>query len=204
MRSTSFLACVLVAALATPAVAQTPPTGTPTPIRGTVEKLDDHTLTVKLRDGGMAAVTLAPTFTVRTVVAKTLEDIKPGDYVASTSIKSPDGTLQAIEVHIFPEKMRGAGEGQIPWDLVPNSLMTNATVAKVTGVPQGRVMKVTFKGKESEIIVPSGIPIVAYGPGDVSLLKPGTTIFVFARKQPDGSLTAGGVTAEKDGVKPPM
>src|SRR5262249_52055666 len=110
----------------------------------------------------------------------------------------------AIEVHIFPEAMRGTAEGQFPWDLVPDSIMTNATVAGITSVPQGQVLKVSYKGGESEIIVPSDIPIVTYVPGDASLLKPGAAIFTVALKKPDGSLTSTRVTAEKDGVKPPM
>ena len=100
--------------------------------------------------------------------------------------------------------MRGTAEGQFPWDLVPDSVMTNATVAQITGAPQGQVMKVTYKGSEAEVTVPPGIPIVGYAPADASLLKPGTAIFIVARKQADGTLTAASVTAEKDGVKPPM
>jgi hypothetical protein len=204
MRSTSLLAAFFIALLVLPALAQAPPEGTPTRIRGTVDKLDGQTLTVKSRDGQPLTVALAPNFTVRGVVAKTVADIKAGDYVASTSVKGPDGTLKAIEVHIFPENLRGTAEGQFPWDLVPDSVMTNATVSLITAAPQGQVMKVTFKGSEAEVTVPPGIPIVGYAPADASLLKPGTAIFIVARKQADGTLTAASVTAEKDGVKPPM
>ena len=204
MRATPFLAAVFIALLALPALAQTPPEGTPTRIRGTVDKLDGQTLTVKSRDGQLLTVALAPNFTVRGVVAKGVADIKVGDYVASTSVKGPDGKLKAIEVHIFPENMRGTAEGQFPWDLVPESVMTNATVAQITAAPQGQVMKVTYKGSEAEVAVPPGIPIVGYVPADTNLLKSGITIFIVARKQADGTLTAASVTAEKDGVKPPM
>ena len=121
MRLQSFFAAVFVAALALPAVAQNPPASPPARIRGTVEKLDGQALTVKSREGQQVTVTLAPNFAVRAVVAKkNLADIKPGDFVASTSVKGPDGKLRAIEVHILPESLRGvAGEGQFPWDLVP-------------------------------------------------------------------------------------
>jgi hypothetical protein len=204
MRLTSLFAFVLIAALIAPAFAQAPPAAPPTRIRGTVEKLDNHTLTVKARDGGATAVTLAPDFTVRTVVAKTLADISPGDKVGITSIKDSDGTRQAIEVHILPANLPNLRLGESPWDLRPDSLMTNAIVAQVRSDPTGRTIKVTFNGNESEINVPQDAPIVGYGPGDASLLKPGTTVFVFARKQSDGNLTAASVTAEKDGVKPPM
>jgi hypothetical protein len=208
MRPAPVFAFTLIAALSASAFAQTPPAvppaGAPVRVRGTVEKLADHTLTVNTREGGSVAVTLAPDFTVRAVVPKTLADIKPGDFVASTSVKGPDGTQQAIELHILPENLRGRIDGQSPWDLVPNSLMTNATVAQIAATPQGRMLKVTYKGKEAEINVPSGIPIVAYVSGDATLLTPGAAVFIFARKQPDGSLTAPGVTAEKNGVRPPM
>jgi hypothetical protein len=201
MRSRSFLAAIFVAALALSAAAQNPPAR----IRGTVEKLDGQTLMIKSRDGQALSIALAPNFTVRAVVAKTVADIKPGDFVASTSVKGPDGKLRAIEVHILPESLRGvAREGQFPWDLAPDSLMTNATAAQITSAPEGQVMRVTYKDGEAEVTIPPGIPIVGYVPGDASLLKPGATVFITAQKNADGSLTASGVTAEKDGVKPPM
>ncbi len=191
--------------LALPAVAQNPPASPPTRIRGTVEGLDGQALTVKSREGPQVTVTLAPNFTVRAVVAKTIADIKPGDFVASTSVKGPDGKLRAIEVHILPESLRGvAREGQFPWDLVPDSLMTNATAAQITSAPHGQVIKVTYKDGEAEVTIPPGTIIVGYGPGDPSLLKPGAAVFIIAQKGADGGLTASGVTAEKDGVKPPM
>ena len=205
MRTKSFLAFVLLVASAMPALTQNPPEGTPTRIRGTVEKLDGQNLTVKSRDGQSLTIALAPNFTVRGVVAKTVADIKPGDFVASTSVKGPDGKLRAIEVHILPESLRGvAREGQFPWDLVPDSLMTNATAAQITSAPQGRVIKVTYKEGEAEVTIPPGIPIVGYVSGDSSLLKPGAAVFVIAQKKADGTLKASSVTAEKDGVKPPM
>ncbi len=147
---------------------------------------------------------LAANFTVVGVAKRSLGDIKTGDYVASTSVKGTDGKLHALEIHIFPEPMRGVGEGQRPTDLVPDSLMTNATVSGITAAPQGQVLKVSYKGGEAEVTVGPDTPIVTYIPGDASLLKPGAAIFCVAQKEADGSLTAARVTAEKDGVKPPM
>jgi hypothetical protein len=204
MRSTPFFAFILIAALTSPAFAQAPPSAPPARIRGTVEKFAGHDLTVKTRDGGLVTVTLAPDFTVRSVVRERLADLKPGEMAGFTSVKGPGGAQQAIEVHIFPKDMPNVRVGQFPWDLKPESLMTNATVAQISASPQGRVVKVTYQGKETEITVPPGVPVVAFAPGDPSLLKPGAAVFVIARKQPDGSLTAPGVTAEKNGVKPPM
>ena len=191
--------------LALSAAAQnTPAEGTPTRIRGTVEKFDGQTLTVKSREGAELTIALAPNFTVSAVVKKNLADIKTGDYVGAASLKGGDGKLHALEVLIFPEAMRGSGEGERPWDLTPDSLMTNATVAGIASATQGHVLKVTYKGGESEIIVAPNTPIVTFAPGDASLLKPGAAIITAATKKPDGTLSASRVTAEKDGVKPPM
>jgi len=198
------LAGALIAMLALPAAAQNAPEGTPTRVRGTVEKLDGQNLTVKSRDGQQLTIALAPNFTVRYLVKKSLADVKSGDFVATTSTKGTDGKNHSVELRIFPEAMRGLGEGQYAWDLMPDSLMTNATVAGITGAPQGQTLKVTYKGSESEIVVGPDTPIFGYGAGDTSLLKPGAAIFIVALKNPEGSLSASRVTAEKDGVKPPM
>ena len=145
---------------------------------------------------------LAPNFTVRLSLRRAFLTSRPAIF-ASTSVKSPDGTLRAIELHILPN-LRSRIEGQTPADLVPDSLMTNATVAPIVGAPQGQMMKVSYKGQEAEINVPPDIPVVGYVSGDATLLKPGATVVIFARREADGSLTAASVTAEKDGVKPPM
>jgi len=204
MRTKSLFAGALIALLALPAAAQNPPQGTPTRIRGTVEKLDGQALTVKSREGQELTITLAPNVTVAYLVKKSLGDIKAGDFVATTSSKGTDGKNHSVELRIFPDAMRGLGEGQYAWDLMPDSLMTNATVAGITGAPQGQTLKVTYKGSESEIVVGPDTPIFGYGTGDTSLLKPGAAIFIVALKNPEGSLSASRVTAEKDGVKPPM
>jgi hypothetical protein len=194
----------LIALVVGPALAQTPPAGTPTRIRGTVDKLDGQNLMVKSRDGQTLRIELAANVAVITLVKKSVADIKAGDYVASTGVKGTDGKIHAIEVRIFPEAARGTGEGQYPWDLMPDSIMTNATVGKVDQAPQGPVLHVTFKGTESEYTVGPDVPVLANGPGDISLLKPGVAVFVIALKHEDGKLTSARLYAEKDGVKPPM
>ena len=204
MTTKLLLAGALIALLALPAAAQNTPQSTPTRIRGTVEKLDGQTLTVKSREGPELTIVLAPDFAVSYLVKKGLGDIKAGDYVATTSMKGTDGRNHAVELRIFPESLRGVAEGQFPWDLMPDSLMTNATVSAVTAAPQGQTLKVNYKGNESEIVVGTDTPIFGYGSGDATLLKPGAAVFLVAQKKPDGSLSAGRVTAEKDGVKPPM
>ena len=203
MRKIALVAAV-AALVALPALAQAPPEGTPTRIRGTVETLDGQKLTVKSRDGASVVIELAPNFAVAALVKKSLADVKEGDYVASAGVKGTDGKIHAVEVRIFPEALRGVGEGQYPWDLSPDSVMTNATVSGTAAASDGKVLKVTYKGTTSEYAVGPECPIFGYVQGDASLLKPGAAVFIVATKKPDGSLTAARVTAEKDGIKPPM
>src|SRR6516162_8652263 len=204
MTTRLLLAGALIALIALPAATQNAPEGTPTRIRGTVEKLDGQMLTVKSREGPELTIALAPNFTVAAVVKKSLSDIKTGDFVGAASTKGTDGKLHALEVLIFPEALRGTAEGERAWDLTPDSLMTNATVAGIASAAQGQALKVTYKGGESEIIVAPNTPIVTFAPGDASLLKPGAAIITAATRKPDGTLSASRVTAEKDGVRPPM
>jgi hypothetical protein len=197
------IAAVVVALFALPALAQNPSQGTPTRVRGVVDKLDGQTLTVKSREGEVLTIALAPDVAIQTLVKKSLADIKPGDFVASTGIKGKDGKIHAIEVRIFPTATPDGGR-QFAWDLGPDSVMTNATVGTVTNAPEGMVLHVTFKGGESEYSVGPDVPVLANAPGDTSLLKPGAAVFVIALKNPDGSLTSSRIYAEKDGIKPPM
>lgn len=183
-----------------PALAQTPE-ATPTRIRGTVDRLEGQTLVVRTPSGESVPASMGPDFAVSGVVKRSLSDIKAGDYIASTSVRERDGKLRALEVHYLPP---GVGEGQFAYDLAPDSLMTNATVAGVATAPQGQVLRVTYKGQEAEITVPPDVPVVAFVPGDRSLIKPGAAVFLFGRRSPDGSVSATSATLEKDGVKPPM
>jgi hypothetical protein len=201
---TILLATALIGTLAVPALAQNPPDGTPTRIRGTVEKLDGKTLTVKTRDGQTATITLADNFGVSALVKKTAADVKANDYILSTGIKGTDGKLHCVELRIAPEALRGVAEGQTPWDSMPDSTMTNATVTGIATAAGGQTVKVKFKDQESEFVVDPQCQVFGYTQGDPALLKPGAAVFTVALKKPDGSLTAARVTAEKDGVKPPM
>ena len=198
------MAAILTVALVAPALAQTPPATTPTRVRGTVEKLDGQALTVKSRDGQSLAIKLADNFSVTALVKKTAADVKNNDYVASTGVKGADGKLHCVELRIFPEALRGTAEGQFPWDSMPEATMTNATVLGTAAMSGGQLMKVNYKGTESEFVVGPECQVFGYTTGDPSLLKPGAAIFTVAQKAADGSLTAARITAEKDGVKPPM
>ena len=174
-------------------------------VRGTIEGMDGALYVVKTRDGEKVkvAVTDKPLFVA--MVKASMADIKPGMFVGSTAMPGPDGTLRAVEVHIFPEAMRGTGEGHRPWDLEPNSTMTNANVeAAVAGV-SGQTLTMKYKGGEKTLVVTPETVVVTYAPGDKAEVKPGTGIFISAaEKKPDGTLLTPRITYGKDGLVPPM
>jgi len=200
-----FITAIVIGFLAAPAaLAQAQSEGTRVRVAGTIDKLDGDKLTVDTKGGQPITVVLADNAAVFGVEKRTIADIKPGDYLASGGVKGTDGKIHAVEVRIFPETLRGTGEGQRPWDARPEGVMTNATVGTVSQSPEGGVIHVKYKEGESEFTVGPEVPILAYVAGDRSLLKPGAAIFTVAQKKPDGRLTTGRVTAEKNGVKPPM
>jgi hypothetical protein len=174
-------------------------------VRGTIERLEGPVYVVKARDGAELKVTLMDNGVVVALVKASLADIKPGLFVGSTGMPQPDGSQKAIEVHIFPEAMRGTGEGHYPWDLQADSTMTNANVEEsVTGV-DGQTLTLKYKTGEKKIVVTPQTAIVTYNPGDKADLKPGTKIFIgAAKKQPDGTLQAARINYGKDGLTPPM
>jgi hypothetical protein len=198
------IAAIIVALAAGPVLAQSPADGTPTRVAGTIEKLDGRTLTVARPDGQKQSVTLSADAKIFGVEKRNLTDIKPGDFVASGGVRGSDGKIHAVEVRIFPDELRGTGEGQRPWDARPEGVMTNATVGTVSQTSDGGVIHVTYKDGQSEYAVGPDVPVLAYVAGDAALLKPGAAILTIARKQADGSLLTNRVTAEKDGIKPPM
>jgi hypothetical protein len=174
-------------------------------LRGAIESVNGDTLVVHTRGGEMATVRLKQPALVAAVVKADLADIKPGLFVGAAAEPGPDGALKALEVHIFPEAMRGLGEGSRPFDLTPNSSMTNGNItAKVDGV-DGPKLTVTYKGGEQAIIVDKTTPIVAMAGGAADDLKPGAGIIVFATgKGADGVYEAQRIIVGRDGVKPPM
>jgi hypothetical protein len=184
-----------------PAVAQTP---VPVRIRGAIEAVDANAMLVKSREGATFKIALADNLGVNAVVPIALSAIDPGKFIGAAAMKMPDGTMRALEVLVFPEAMRGAGEGHYPWDLQPESTMTNATVAAVVSASAGRELTLTYKGESQKIMVPADVPVVTFEPSDRSLLTPGAHVFLTAQRGADGSLTAARVAVGKDGLVPPM
>jgi hypothetical protein len=174
-------------------------------VRGTIEKADGNTLLVKTREGSQVTVKLTDNAQVSGVAKAALADIKQNSFVGITAMPQPDGTQKALEVHIFPEARRGAGEGHRPWDLVPNSTMTNANVEQLVTAVDGPMLTMKYKDGEKKISVPNNATIVQFVNGDRSELKPGAKIFIAAgTKKPDGTIETGGVNVGRDGVTPPM
>jgi hypothetical protein len=177
----------------------------PVRVRGTVERMDGDNYIVKARDGAELKVKLAANATVVALVKASLADIKAGSYVGIAGMPQADGSQRALEVHIFPEPMRGTGDGHRPWDLQPSSTMTNGNVEQSVAGSDGQTLTLKYKDGEKKIVVPANTPIVSYVPGDKSELKPGAKIFIAAAaKQPDGTLQAPRVNVGRDGVTPPM
>jgi hypothetical protein len=177
----------------------------PVRVRGTIEGIIDSAVyVVKTRDGAEVKVTLAEKPQIAGIVKASLSDIKEGLFVGVTAMPKPDGSLSALEVHIFPEAMRGTGEGHYPWDLRPQSTMTNAKIEQIAAAVDGRTLTLKYKDGEKKIFVPAEAPIVAYVPGDKSDLKPGAKVLIIAAKQPDGTLQGRAWRVGRDGLTPPM
>ncbi len=198
-----FAVGLFVAAVPAIALAQAP-ANPPVRIRGTVEKLDGQNLTVKDRSGQSMNVKLADNFVVVGIFKGSVADIASGKFIGTTTVGERNGALVAQEVHIFPENMRGTGEGHYDWDLKPESKMTNANVANIVGVANDRVMTVQYKGGEKKILVTKDTVVVTYSPVDKSELKPGARVFLVSQKQADGTLTAARVNVGMKGQLPPM
>ena len=192
----------LISVLGSAGWAQQPPT---VRIRGTIEAIDGSLLTVKSRDGTEMKVRMTDNVAVVGVANIAMSEIKPGSYIGVSGMPEPDGTQKAIAVHIFPEAQRGVAEGFRPWDLRPNSTMTNAAVAETVASTDGQNILVKYKDGEKKVVVPPGTPIVTFVPGDKSELKPGAKIIIFgATKKDDGTLEANRVNVGRDGITPPM
>ena len=189
-----------------PALGQAPQ-GKPVTIRGKISAVEKRALKVTT-SAGEVLLKLPEDVRVGGVEAAQFSDITAGKYVGTTAVKQADGSLKALEVHIFPESARGTGEGHRPWDLQPGSTMTNANVEKVEEVAvekiQGQMLTLKYKDGEQKIFIPPGTPIVKNVPGDRSLLKPGTGVYIAAVRAEDGTLTAIRITAGIGGIMPPM
>jgi hypothetical protein len=194
------VAMVVVSSLG--ATAQQPPS--PSRVRGTIVSVDGDVIAVKSRSGEDVKLHMTGDMRVIGIIRISLADIKLGSFIGATTVPGPDGRQDAVEVHVFPENMRGTGEGSRPYDLRPNSTMTNATVAETVAGNDGQTLMIKYKDGEKKVVVAPDTPVVTYAPADKSELKPGAKIIAFVKQLPDGSFETNRVSVGRDGLTPPM
>ena len=176
----------------------------PTRVRGAIESVDGDTLMVKSRSGEDVKLHMTSDLKVVGITKISMADIKVGSFVGATTVPGPDGKQNALEVHVFPEAMRGTGEGSRPYDLRPNSTMTNATVDQSVASNDGHSLMVKYKDGEKKVEVSPDTPVVAFVPGDKTELKAGAQVIAFMKQLPDGSFETSRVNVGLDGLIPPM
>src|SRR5712672_897717 len=197
----SLIAVAMVVASSLYAIAQQT---SPSRVRGTIEAVDGDVLSVKSRSGEDFKLRMTGDMRVVGIAKIALADIKVGSFIGTTTVPGPDGSQNAVEVHVFPEEMRGTGEGSRPFDLRPNSTMTNATVAESVTGNDGHTLLVKYKDGEKKVVVSAETPVVTYVHADKSELKTGAKVIAFFKKLPDGSYEANRISVGLNGLTPPM
>src|SRR5215470_15331538 len=195
-------ALAMVTASTIYAIAQQPPT--PTRVRGAIEAVNGDVLAVKSRGGEDFSLRMTPDIRIVGITKIALADIKVGSFIGTTTVPGPDGVQNAVEVHVFPEHMRGTGEGSRPFDLKPNSTMTNATVSESVVGSDGHTILVKYKDGEKKVLVTPETPVVTYVPAEKADLKAGAKVIAFMKQLPDGSFETSRITVGRDGLTPPM
>ena len=191
------------APVAAPAPAPAP--APPVRVRGKIAELTDTSITIIRKNGEKQVVQLPAKYAVNALVKAKMSDIKQGVFIGTTARPKKDGTLVADEVHIFPDSMRGAGEGHYPWDTDPGATMTNASITDITKAVKvhGKTLTLTYKGGETKVTVVPKTSIVMVSPGSKADLKKGASVFAICQTLPDGSLKTGFLLVGR-GVSPPM
>jgi len=196
------LSLFTVALLALPLLSQAQ-NATPNRIRGTVSAVNGSDVDVMTREGKTLKLRLSDTTRYSAVKPLDLSAIKQGSFIGTAGKPGANGSIQALEVVVFPEEARGTGEGHYDWDLLPGSSMTNATVSAVVSGNSGRDLELVYQGKSIKITVPKDVPVVTIIPATLQDLKPGLAVFAVATHTGD-DWNAARIVVEKDGVKPPM
>ncbi len=197
MKALPAAAGLVLALTSSAALAQVPPR-----TRGVITAVSDNSVTLRSHAGTVTLRITADTGYVGATKAS-LSAVQSGRFIGTASVPQPNGTLKALEVTVFPESMRGAGEGSYGWDLGRNSSMTNGTIGSVVGT-NGRTMTVDYKGGQKKLMVPDDVPVVDLEPGTKALLKPGAHVVAFGPKGTDGSVDAKRIIIGEDGTVPPM
>ncbi|WID97956.1 hypothetical protein QO058_06840 [Bosea vestrisii] len=203
MRLASFTLIGLVTLSVAGVLAQTPQTPQ-TRVRGTVERLEGQSLTVKTQEGTTTTIALAPNYSIGAVVKAAIADIKKGSFIGVGARPQAGGGLTAVQVFIFPEAMRGTGEGHKPWGVLPDSTMTNATVAETVSQVEGGSVTLTYPGGEQKIAIPPEANIIMAAPAQTGDLVAGAQVAMTASREADGSLSSSRVTIAKAGAQLPL
>ncbi len=175
----------------------------PIRLRGVVERIDSDSITFKERRGETLKIAMPPNLNITEVYPIKMTDIQENSFIGTATLTNSSGRLEALEVLVFPEAMRGTGEGHYSWDLMPGSMMTNANVSQLKSIGSGRELKLDYKGGSQVVFVPENTPIVTFRPGSLALLVPqANAILTVIEKDGQPQLTR--VTVGKDGFKPPM
>jgi hypothetical protein len=175
----------------------------PVRLRATVESYAAPILVIRERNGKVISLTVPEETGVVEVIPTDITSIQPGSFIGTAALPRADGNLEALEVVVFPEAARGAGEGHYRWDLKPDSSMTNATVTDLARSPNGRTLTLRYKDGEKTVIVPDGVPIVTFRPGDRTLIVPGAKVFIVADVN-DNQFTVRRLLIGRNGLTPPM
>ena len=191
----------LIAILSNSAVAQT---ASPLRLRGMIDTVDAQSATMTTREGKVVKLAITKDTQYSYVKAMKMSDIKAGSFIGAAGKSGKDGTIEALEVVVFPEERRGTGEGHYAWDLLPESSMTNATVAAVAESNSGQELNLVYKDGSKKVTVPKGVPIVTILGGMAADVRAGLPVFVVATQKESGEMTAARIIVGKDGVAPPM
>lgn len=200
-----FSALLLSALLLSAGAVAAQPDNVIRPIRGTIDSVNGNEVTITTRQGEKLEVALTDKTKVNSVSKANISDIKPDSFIGTAAVQQADGSLKALEVHVFSPDLRGSGEGFNPFESADGNVntMTNGTVGKLVN-SHGRTMTVKVKDQEKTVIVPDDVPVVLITPGMRNLLQPGTKVVLHAVKDDKGQLVARGISAGKDGLTPPM
>ncbi len=205
MQTTSRPLLIAVAAASLVLTSEAMAAGTTSNVRGTIEHVGGDTMQVKESNGTSVTVRLAQNAKIASVAKASLSDVKPGTFIGTAAKPQPDGRLQAIEIHIFPESMRGTGEGNHAWDAGPGSSMTNGTVGQEVNKVEGNTLTVKYRGGDKTVTVAPSTQVVALAPGDRNDLKQDERVFIPAvTAVGNGAFEATRVMVGKDGSVPPM
>lgn len=172
-------------------------------LRGTITRKVGSYVWIATREGRTHMVAVPTDVPISLSVPARLSDIQQNDYIGTAAVPQPDGTLRALEVHVFPEELRGLGVGNHPWDLQPGSSVTNGIVGKLERT-NGLRLLIVYPGGQQTVVVPPDVPITTYQPGDKDLLVPGAHVIVSVEASTDAVLRAKRIVVGANGMMPPM